>query len=84
MTEVPDVVGLGAQDACAIVRRAKLVPRGPEGDDEPASGIVVAQAPIGSAGAEEGSQVTLWTQLGPGTGADVTAPPPTESALLPA
>lgn len=84
MTEVPDVVGLGAQDACQIVRRANLVPRGPEGDAEPASGIVVAQAPVGAAGAEEGSEVRLWTQLGPGTGADLAPPTPTESALQPA
>lgn len=78
------MVGLGAQDACEIVRRAHLVPRGPEGDTEPGSGIVVAQAPVGAAGAEEGSEVRLWTQLGPGSGGDVTAPPPTESALQPA
>ncbi|GAB2977856.1 PASTA domain-containing protein [Amycolatopsis acidiphila] len=84
VTEVPDVVGLGAEDACDIVRRAGLVPRGPEGEAEPAPGIVVAQAPIAPAGAEQGSEVVLWTQLGPGSGADTTPPPRPESALLPA
>ncbi len=84
VTEVPDVVGLGAQDACDIVRRAGLVPRGPEGEPEPASGIVVAQAPIATAGAEEGDEVVLWTQLGPGKGTESAPTPPTESALLPA
>ncbi|TNC20050.1 PASTA domain-containing protein [Amycolatopsis alkalitolerans] len=84
VTEVPDVVGLGAEDACEIVRRAGLVPRGPEGEPEPASGVVVAQAPIATAGAEQGSDVVLWTQLGPRAGAEATPPTPTESALLPA
>ena len=82
MTEVPDVVGLGAQDACEIVRRAGLVPRGPDG--EPEHGVVVRQAPIAYAGAEEGDEVVLWTQLGPGKGAGTAPTPPTESALLPA
>lgn len=84
VTEVPDVVGLGAEDACEIVRRAGLVPRGPEGETEPASGVVVAQAPIAPAGAEQGSEVVLWTQLGPGSDTDLTPPPRPESALLPA
>jgi beta-lactam-binding protein with PASTA domain len=83
VTEVPDVVGLGAVDACEIVRRAGLVPRGPDDRAEPASGVVVAQAPIAPAGAEQGSEVVLWTQLGRGSGADATPPPTTESGLLP-
>lgn len=84
MTEVPDVVGLGAEDACDIVRRAGLVPRGPDGEPEPTPGVVVAQAPVASAGAEQGSEVVLWTQLGPESLADLTPPTPAESALLPA
>lgn len=83
MTEVPDVVGLGAEDACEIVRRAGLVPRGPEGEAEPATGVVVAQAPISPAGAEQGSDVVLWTQLGPSSGADLAPPPTKETGLLP-
>lgn len=83
VTEVPDVVGLGAEDACEIVRRAGLVPRGPEGEPEPGSGVVVAQAPIAPAGAEQGSEVVLWTQLGPGSETDFAPPPRPESALLP-
>ncbi|MTD55229.1 PASTA domain-containing protein [Amycolatopsis pithecellobii] len=84
VTEVPDVVGLGAEDACDIVRAAGLVPAGPEGEPEPMSGVVVAQAPIATAGAEQGSEVVLWTQLGRDSSADLTPPTPTESALLPA
>ena len=84
MTEVPDVVGLGTQDAYEIVRRAGLVPRGPEGESEPAGGVVVAQAPVASAGAEQGSEVILWTQLGPGHAEEVGPPPQTDSALQPA
>ncbi|GLY67250.1 PASTA domain-containing protein [Amycolatopsis taiwanensis] len=83
VTEVPDVVGLGSQDACEILRGARLVPRGPEGEDEPGPGVVVAQAPVASAGAEEGSEVVLWTQLGPETAADLLPPTPAESALAP-
>ena len=84
MTEVPDLIGLGAEDACEIVRRAGLVPRGPDGEAEPASGVVVAQAPVAAAGAEQGSEVVLWTQLGPDHSADAVPPTPTESALQPA
>lgn len=78
------MVGLGAEDACDIVRRAGLVPRGPEGEPEPGSGIVVAQAPVATAGAEQGSDVVLWTQLGPGHAEDLAPPPRTDSALQPA
>ncbi|HJQ44779.1 MAG TPA: PASTA domain-containing protein [Amycolatopsis sp.] len=84
VTEVPDVVGLGSEDACEIVRRAGLVPRGPEGEPEPGGGVVVAQAPVAAAGAEEGSNVILWTQLGPGHAEDAGPPPRSDSALQPA
>ena len=77
------MVGLGAEDACQILRRARLVPRGPEGEGEPGSGVVVAQAPVAPAGAEEGSNVVLWTQLGPESTADLRPPTPSESALAP-
>jgi beta-lactam-binding protein with PASTA domain len=83
VTEVPDVVGLGTEDACEILRRARLVPRGPEGEAEPGPGVVVAQAPVAPAGAEEGSDVILWTQLGPEAMGDLLPPTPTESALTP-
>lgn len=62
VTEVPDVVGLSATDACAAVRGAGLVPYGPEYAAEPDSGMVTAQRPIGTAGSEEGSPVFLWTR----------------------
>ena len=80
VVEVPDVVGLGADDACAIVRRAGLVPAGPEGMPAPAEGVVVAQAPIGTAGAEEGTTVVLITQHGRRPADDPLTPPPTEEA----
>lgn len=84
VTEVPDVVGLGSEDACEIIRRRGLVPRGPDGDEEPGPGVVVAQVPIATAGAEEGTEVVLWTQLGPDAPADPVPPSPTASALQPA
>jgi beta-lactam-binding protein with PASTA domain len=76
ITEVPDVVGLGAQEACAIVRAAGLVPSGPDFAAEPSSGVVTAQRPIGTAGAEEGTVVFLWAQRGPGMAYDVLPPTP--------
>jgi beta-lactam-binding protein with PASTA domain len=61
LTEVPDVVGFDADDACAIVRSAGLVPCGPGKTVAPASGVVTAQRPIPGAGAERGASVVLWS-----------------------
>ncbi len=36
--DVPDVVGLNADDACAIVRGTGLLPVGPDGAAAPSSG----------------------------------------------
>ncbi|KMS92271.1 PASTA domain-containing protein [Prauserella rugosa] len=82
VTEVPDVVGLGAEDACDIVRRAGLVPVGPDGADAPQSGVVSSQRPIGAAGAEEGATVVLWTHPGRDAAEALVGPSPTESADL--
>jgi beta-lactam-binding protein with PASTA domain len=82
ITEVPDVVGLGAMDACEIVRAAGLVPAAPESTAEPESGVVTAQRPIGNAGAEEGTTVFLWTHGGPGHAPHVAPYTTTESANL--
>ncbi len=71
VTEVPDVVGLGADDACDIVRRAGLIPVAPGGTELPMSGIVTAQRPVGAAGAVEGAEVVLW--INPGKEATVGA-----------
>lgn len=84
VTEVPDVVGLGSADACEIVRRAGLVPKGPDRTEDPGPGVVVAQAPVAAAGAEAGSEVLLWTQQGPDSVDDLVPPTPAESALQPA
>ncbi|TWE28913.1 hypothetical protein FHX69_1581 [Prauserella muralis] len=75
------MVGLGAEDACEIVRRAGLVPVGPDGADEPTTGVVTAQRPVGTAGAEEGAEVVLWTHPGRDATADVHPPSPVESAV---
>ncbi len=72
VTEVPDVVGLGADDAVDIVRRAGLIPVPPDGTELPMSGIVTAQRPVGTAGAVEGAEVVLWVH--PGKEASVGAP----------
>ncbi|MGH3451473.1 MAG: PASTA domain-containing protein [Haloechinothrix sp.] len=76
------MVGFGAEDACEIVRAAGLVPSGPDFTEAPATGVVIAQRPIGAAGAEEGNLVFLWTQRS--RGADESVGPPThvESADL--
>lgn len=74
ITEVPDVVGLNADDACAIVRAAGLVPRGPNSTTAPTEGTITAQRPIAMAGAVVDDPVTLWTVAGPGH-ADVSMPP---------
>ncbi|MQA07724.1 MAG: PASTA domain-containing protein [Pseudonocardiaceae bacterium] len=79
VTEVPDVVGLNAGDACDIVRAAGLVPYGPEYAAEPTSGTVTEQRPVGTAGAEEGTAVFLWTRGHPDT-ADDLVPRPLEEA----
>lgn len=84
VTEVPDVVGLGAEDACAIVRAAGLEPYGPKHAPEPTSGVVTAQRPIGNAGAVEGSPVFLWTQGGKDFSRDVVIPEPAVGGLDPA
>ncbi|MDV6014658.1 PASTA domain-containing protein [Haloechinothrix sp. LS1_15] len=61
---MPDVVGLDAEEACAIVRAAGLVPYGPEYAPAPTSGTVIGQAPIATAGAERGAAVFLWAGRG--------------------
>lgn len=83
VTEVPDVVGLGAVDACAIIRAAGLEPYGPDFAPEPTAGVVTAQIPIGTAGAEEGSAVFLWTHGGKTTAHDVVIPEPESADLDP-
>lgn len=81
VTEVPDVVGLEATDACAIVRAAELVPYGPDYTEEPSTGIVTDQRPVGAAGAEAGSPVFLWT-MGHRDRAETFAPEPVEAGTL--
>ncbi|PXY23513.1 hypothetical protein DI005_19335 [Prauserella sp. PE36] len=82
VTEVPDVVGFGAQDACSIVRRAGLVPVGPDDGAEPTTGVVTAQRPVGTAGAEEGAHVVLWTHPGRETESELVPPTPVEAGEL--
>ncbi|EHY87195.1 PASTA domain-containing protein [Saccharomonospora azurea] len=80
VTEVPDVVGLGADDACDIVRRAGLNPVPPDGGELPMSGIVTAQRPIGAAGAVEGAEVILWVHPGKEAPVGAATTGPLESA----
>lgn len=67
-TEVPDVVGLEADDACDIVRRGGLVPYGPNYETAPDTGVVTAQRPVAAAEGDQGTPVFLWTT-------DTTSPP---------
>lgn len=82
VTEVPDVIGLDADDASAIVRRAGLVPFGPEYTAEPTSGVVTAQRPIGTAGSERGAAVFLWTEGGRREAEEPVPAVPRESDML--
>lgn len=81
VTEVPDVVGLEATDACDIVRAADLVPYGPDYTAEPSTGIVTDQRPVGAAGAEAGSPVFLWT-MGHRDNSGLLSPEPVEAGTL--
>lgn len=80
ITEVPDVVGWSAADASEIVRAAGLVPMGPGDTAAPTSGVIIDQRPIGTAGAEKGAAVHLWTA--PGRSADRSPSPLVESGDL--
>lgn len=74
--QVPNVVGLGAEEACAVVREMRLVPKGPDMRDEPVAGIVTAQEPVAGTGVERDSPVVLWTRGGSGpSGAFVPTDP---------
>ncbi|MEE2060181.1 PASTA domain-containing protein [Rhodococcus artemisiae] len=80
--EVPDVVGLNADDACAIVRGTGLLPVGPDGAAAPATGVIVAQEPSGSAVVARGTEVVLWNQDSGGERRDASVPHRIESAEL--
>lgn len=60
------MVGLGADEACTMLREAKLTPLTPDRAGEPSSGVVTAQEPVGGSGAPWGSSVVLWTRGGYG------------------
>ncbi|MCK0090465.1 PASTA domain-containing protein [Rhodococcus sp. F64268] len=61
-SEVPDVVGFDADDACAMVLGSGFVPVGPDNSPAPSTGVIVAQQPPGSTSAEPGAEVILWNQ----------------------
>lgn len=82
ITEVPDVVGLSADDACAVVRAAGLVPRGPNSTTAPTVGTIIAQRPIAMAGAVVDDPVILWTVAGPGRAGASVSPIATEAGAL--
>lgn len=84
VTEVPDVTGLGATDACEVIRAAGLKPRGPDGKAPPTSGVVTMQRPIGTAGTERGSPVFLWTSDGEDRAHDLVTTEPGAAELDPA
>src|SRR5699024_3061358 len=64
VTEVPDVVGCDAADACVRSTRAGFVRGGPHPTEAPSDGVVASQRPLGNAGAERGSKVTVWAHGG--------------------
>jgi hypothetical protein len=77
---VPDVVGFGASEACAIVQAAGLMPAGPDGTAAPTTGVITAQQPEAGASADRGTPVFLWTRGGPGA-AEESVPPPWAPAV---
>lgn len=79
VTEVPDVVGFDAEDACAMIKRAGLVPSGPDEAAAPNSGVVTAQRPVGNAGAEKGSTVVVWAHGGRHSAEQLVPAGPVES-----
>lgn len=79
VTEVPDVVGFDAEDACTMIKRAGLVPVGPEETNAPQDGVVTAQRPIGHAGAEKGSSVVVWAHGGKRSAEELVPAGPVES-----
>ena len=62
--EVPDVVGFDVVDACDMVRRAGLVPSGPDGAPAPSEGVVMGQTPEAAVVHTVGEAVVLQTQPG--------------------
>lgn len=63
-TQVPDVVGFDADDACEMIRAAGLRPRGPGDTDPPTGGSVVDQEPVAAASVLSGSVVVVRTHGG--------------------
>jgi beta-lactam-binding protein with PASTA domain len=74
LTEVPDVVGFSASDACEIVQAANLVPYGPRFSSAPTTGVITAQQPDPGADAKEGAPVFLWAMGGSGASAESVLP----------
>lgn len=62
--EVPDVVGFDAIDACALVRRAGLVPYGSGETPAPGTGVVMTQTPQAADVATVGAPVYLEVDPG--------------------
>lgn len=73
---VPDVIGLGWDDAIGVLRRVGLVAVGPDPDGPPPAalgwqrGVVVDQRPDPGPVLPVGSPVMVWVERGPGS-ADV-------------
>lgn len=70
---VPDVIGLGWDDARAVLHRFRLVAVGPDPDEPPLAalgwpdGVVVDQRPEPGAVLPVGSPVMVWIERGPGS-----------------
>lgn len=73
LVPVPDVVGLGVDDARAVLKGAHLEAMSPDPDGPPLAalgwpdGAVVDQDPDPGTFLPAGSWVTLWVERGPGS-----------------
>lgn len=79
---VPEVIGLGAVEACGAIRSAGLTPCGPDDGPEPISGTIAKQEPAPRAQARIGDSVVLWSEFGRETGSPIGDDPKVDTAPL--
>ncbi|WP_197285161.1 PASTA domain-containing protein [Sciscionella sediminilitoris] len=77
---VPDVIGIGAVEACGAIRSAGLSPTGPQREPEPIEGTIVGQEPGPDAVVRIGASVVLWSDSGRAGPTPLVSEPSTTAA----